>query len=429
MRVRIVVLFFLWILISSLILAQSTGPATDNNQDQEIQRLKQEITRLKQILVALIRVLPQEEKDKFADTLAQLEKELSDRTGVTTIEEGKPVKELKKEKEDGLDKLRVSVDKIKEDVKRLSGGIAFSGFFDVSVSTYRNYSNMFNLGDFEFDMEKSFGKNFQVAAALVFGEDGARMGVGFIDFHIFGGSVPARGRIFSDKGFHLQIGQFDVPFGNDWQYVASRDRISFTAPLSTQLIMDGGYNDVGLRIIRSGITYNYTLYILKGVEEGIAYGGRVGLTPFSNPFTLHRREAQHLEMGISYLRDMDRDGKTELKAYSVDLESKIGPFQLQAEYIVKKDERVQVKYKGMQYLVSVDLSRFSTLPFTVFSRYDNIRDKNYLSSGKEKLDRIAGGININLRNIAIIKSEFLHFFKGNELFSGSSFYIQLVIIF
>ncbi len=429
MRSRIVILFFLWISISGFVFAQSNGVVTGSSQDQEIQRLRQEITRLKQILVALIRVLPQEEKEKFADTLAQLEKELSERTSVVTIDEEKPVKAPEKEKENGLDKLRVSVDKIKEDVKRLSGGIAFSGFFDVSVSTYRNYSNMFNLGDFEFDMEKSFGKNFQVAAALVFGEDGARMGVGFIDFHIFGGPVPARGRIFSDKGFHLQIGQFDVPFGNDWQYVASRDRVSFTAPLSTQLIMGGGYNDVGLRIIRSGITYNYTLYILKGVEEGIAYGGRVALTPFSNPFTLHKRETQHLEIGASYLRDMDRDGKTELKAYSVDLESKIGSFQLQAEYIVKKDERVQVKYKGMQYLISLDLSQFSTLPFTVFSRYDNIRNQNYFSSEKEKLDRVAGGININLRNIAILKTEFLHFFKGNELFSGSSFYIQLVITF
>jgi hypothetical protein len=50
---------------------------------------------------------------------------------------------------------------------------------------------------------------FCVRAALVFADQQAELAVGFIDFHLMGGLIPARGNVFLESGFHLQIGRFN----------------------------------------------------------------------------------------------------------------------------------------------------------------------------------------------------------------------------
>lgn len=78
-------------------------------------------------------------------------------------------------------------------------------------------SRLLSPGAIELDLELGFGKNGQAAAALVVEEGGgASLAVGFLDYHVGGGLVAPRGRISVAKGIHVQLGRFDVPFGNDW---------------------------------------------------------------------------------------------------------------------------------------------------------------------------------------------------------------------
>jgi hypothetical protein len=257
------------------------------------------------------------------------------------------------------------------------------------------------------------------------------LAVGFIDFHLFGGPVSARGRLFTGKGLHLQVGRFDVPFGSDWQYYASVDRASISAPLTTELIMDSGYNDVGLRILRANISYHFTLYMLRGIEEGFSVGGRFGLTPFNNPFTFKRKERQQLELGVSYIHDMNRGGEREERIFALDMESLLGPLHLQTEYISKDHDLTETRMRGFQVSVFLETGFPKSIPVTFFSRYDYVKYKPFDGSGGEALDlsRLTAGCNFNLFDISVLKLEFQHYLEENEEFHGGSFFLQLVITF
>lgn len=345
-------------------------------------------------------------------------------------------REFAREKAQETSKIKKDIEKIKEQLSELTGGIQFSGFFDVNASGFKDNPNVFALGDFELDIEKSVGDNFQVAAALVFNDDGAELAVGFIDFHLFGGPVSARGRLFTEKGLHLQVGRFDVPFGNDWQYYASADRTSISAPLTTEVIMGGGYNDVGLRILRANVSYHFTLFMLRGIEEGISLGGRFALTPFNNPFTFKRKQIQKLELGVSYIMDMDRGGCKEEKILALDMESQLGPVHLQGEFLRKDYHLEETRMEGFHVSAFLDTGFPKVLPLTVYGRYDFTRCKSLdsvaASGGAavvDELSRLTAGVNVNLFDVSMLKIEYMHYLEENEEFRGASFFIQLVITF
>ncbi len=396
------------------------GDNTKNSKpEDEIIVLKKEIRELKLILQKLLQTLPPSQTEKFSQIIKKLEKSL----------EKKENREVNSDSTRKINRLKQKIEDVKEELKELSGGVQFSGFFDVSVSTYKNNPNIFALGDFELDIEKSFGENFQVAAALVFNDDGAELAVGFIDFHLFGGAIAARGRLFTQKGLHIQIGRYDVPFGNDWQYYASVDRKSITAPLTTEFVMDGGYNDVGLRILRGAVSHNYTLYMLRGIEEGFSFGGRFGLTPFNNPYSLKKKELQQLELGISYIYDQGRDGNREEKALAFDFESAIGPFHLRGEYMKRDNDIDGVYYSGFHISAVMDAGKIIDIPITLFGRYDWFQSELNDVEEKNVLSRITAGLHFDLFEIAVLKFEFHHFLQDNEEFEGNSFFAQIVITF
>lgn len=408
-----------FLLIASIFcgFAFSQTAAGDKTSGDEIAKMKQEIQQLRILLKELAQVLSGDQKEKLKEIIKQLEEKIAENQNQPGESETAKT----------IDEVKQSIQKVKDDISQATGGIQFNGFFDVSASGYKNSDNIFILGDFELDMAKSFGENFQVASALVFADDGTRMDVGFIDFHLFGGSISARGRLFSEKGFHIQVGRFDVPFGNDWQFNSSADRVSVTAPLTTDLVLDGGYNDVGLRILKSAVVYNYTIYMVKGIEKGFALGGRFVLTPFNSTRTLKRKELREFEVGVSYLYDISKSGSPEQKVLALDFESSLGPLRLQGEYIRRDWNIVGALLKGAHLSAFLDASKFSSLPITFFSRYDYFRQAAI--DGRFTLDRLTLGININLYDISLLKFEYSHFFKGNDQYNGSSYYAQMVITF
>ncbi len=373
---------------------------------------------LKEALTALAA----DDKDKVTQILKQLE---------TAEKKEKKLKRRQKVSQTSrkVNRLKQKIEKIKADLAEHTGGIQFSGFFDVGASGYVNEPNIFTLGDFELDMEKAMGDHFQVASALVFNDDGAELAVGFIDFHIFGGTVAARGRLFTQKGLHFQVGRFDIPFGNDWLYYASVDRVSVSAPLTTQLVMDGGYNDVGFRLLRSALHFNYTVFMLRGIEEGFSFGGRFGFTPFNNPYTLKEQDSQLLEIGFSYMHDINRDGNREERALAIDLEGRLGPLRLQGEWIHRDNYLDGLHREGYHVSAFLDAGEIAKQPFVFYSRFDFFREKPHHAPSADHISRLTAGVNVSIMDIVLLKTEYTHFLREQETFMGNSFYAQLVITF
>ena len=329
--------------------------------------------------------------------------------------------------------------------------LEIGGFFDVSISNYKNKPDVFALGNFELDLKRSYENNFQVAAALVFDDvAGTHLGVGFIDYSFYGDSAAPRGRLFIDKGFHIQVGRFDVPLGNDWNHVSAVDRITVTPPLTTEYLMEGVYNDVGIRLLLNQVSFNLSFYITHGVEEQYSYGGstgglRLGITPFSNPYSTGQSSIPESEIGFSYLYDVDRGGKRSDVIWVIDYEGKTGPLYLRGEYYYR-DKTAGVILDGYHITSGFDFEKVSTMPFIAFLRVDYHREKNNVIASysqaysgnpeqTDSLSRITGGVNINISNISYLKFEVHSFtesterFTSHEYFSKDLYYAQLVITF
>ncbi len=309
-------------------------------------------------------------------------------------------------------------------------GIEFSGFFDVTLSTYDNLANIFELGDFELDMGKMLGQYFQVGAALVFNGQNVEQAVGFIDFHLFGGRIAPKGRLFSERGVHFQIGKFDTVFGNDWKYYASMDRFSISAPLTTSQILDGGLNDVGFRFMRNSVFYNAVIFVIRGVETGVAYGGRLALTPLNNPYTLQIPRFDALEAGFSFIYDTDQNGTKEETLWAVDAEIRIGSLAIMGEIVGRNTVINEKSSLGFHFTAQYQAFELAKgIPLGFYGRYDQLRHEASPESGEESLSRLSGGVNLDLFEVAKLKAEISHFLLDRTDGKGMSFFLQLVVMF
>lgn len=334
--------------------------------------------------------------------------------------------------------IKKRLDEVEDQSEKESGKykLKVSGYFDLIMSNYREKPNVFEIGTFEIQMVHEYPQNIFVAAALVFDKNGASLGVGLIDYHLFGSTISPRGKLFHEKGIHLQVGKFDVPFGNDWQYFSDIDRISVSKPLTTEKIMDGGYNDVGSRLIVNMIWFNSSIHFLRGIEQGYSYGGnsfggRIGFTPFNDPYSLSKKTSP-VELGFSYLHDIDKQGITAEKLYAVDLDIRFSRFLLLSEYY-NRDKIIGMRYSGTTSTIGFDVKEISTL---FFSRYDSIFIERYKAVHQEGvLSRISSGLRYSIHDIAYIKAEYSRYVRrtglaqDDEYFTKNLYYLQLMIRF
>jgi hypothetical protein len=365
----------------------------------------------------------------------------------------KKIADLEK-KVDGLTRQVIKLGKnqqIQSDELDRMTHLEIGGFFDVSISNYKNKPDVFALGNFELDLKRSYDNNFQVAAALVFDDvAGTYLGVGFIDYSLYGDTATPRGHVFIDKGFHIQVGRFDVPLGNDWIHVSAVDRLTVTPPLTTEYLMEGVYNDVGIRFLLNQASFNLSVYMTHGVEEQHSYGGttaglRLGITPFSNPYSILQNSGPTSEIGLSYLYDVDRGGERSDVIWAIDYENRTGPLYIRGEYY-NRDKTAGVIFDGYHITSGFDFEKIFTLPIIAFLRFDYHREQNNVIasytqaySGKldqaDSLSRVTVGTNINISNISYLKIEYHSFtesteqFTSHEYFSKDLYYAQLVITF
>lgn len=295
-----------------------------------------------------------------------------------------------------------SVQAAEDDSTGLPFGLEFSAFGDVQSSYDDAGRQKLDWGSLELDVSAEFSDDLQGALALVTDQTSTAVAVAFLDFHTFGGRIAPRGRLWVEKGFHVQLGQFDVPFGNDWQFFASTDSVSISRPLSTDQVMEGGYNDTGIRVLGNNESFNFNTFLLHGFNSGRLVGGRLGLTPFSDPFSLKgAQEPKAFEFGLSYFYDADSGWKKNESAWAVDAEASKDAWTGRFEYMVRKKELVidpdRTVTRAWHITQEYALDEESFWPTTLFARYEqgSVQPAEIQSSGADAGDdrdvRVAAG--------------------------------------
>ncbi|TNF34397.1 MAG: hypothetical protein EP315_07270 [Gammaproteobacteria bacterium] len=242
-----------------------------------------------------------------------------------------------------------------------------SGFFDITLHTTDSHETPFDPGALELDIVYDKALNFAISSALVWTEDGAEVGVAFLDYHVYDHNIPVRGNLYEDPGFHLQLGRFDIPFASDYNFYAAPDRINITAPLTTDRILDGGLNSDGLRVYGAAASgLEYTLFWTNSLSEdsGSSLGSRIG-------YSMN----DHFTLGASVLHDVDSEMHTRHRYLGVDINLHMGIAELGVEGIVLKSDgdmalgdgtpTGRAEESGYHVSLGIDLE-----PITLFLRYE-----------------------------------------------------------
>jgi hypothetical protein len=290
-------------------------------------------------------------------------------------------------------------------------GLDISGFFDVNAKTDNSTDQTFSVGSVELDLEYNYFENFAASSALVLcgnsagvdsaapasifcggsgpgglGGGQAGIAVAFADYHMFDHSIPPRGRILNNQGFHIQAGRFDIPFSTDYQNFANTDRVSVTAPITTSRMQFGGFNGDGVRSYGSWKFLNYSVFWTDAMyaTDGTSVGGRIGVALGQNNYRSHKNNPEGIEAGVSYLADLDKNDDLRHAVYGVDLSLGYGFLRLQNELMLTQaynnfeitDDAGNViadygkpHELGYHSTLLADLERFIDYPVIAFIRY------------------------------------------------------------
>ncbi len=335
---------------------------------------------------------------------------------------------------------RESIDKGRDKLADRLFGLKLSAFGDVLAAPDDRGRKKLDWGSFELDLAGEFHDSIDAAAAVVTNQTATKLTVGFLDFHPFGGIIAPRGRLWVEKGFHIQVGRFDVPFGNDWQFFASKDSISISRPLSTDAIMDGGYNDIGMRVLGNDGTVNFNTFILRGFGDGRLAGGRLGLTPFGDPFSLKgAREPKSAEFGFSYLYDTDVHRRKRESAWALDAEGRQGAYYARMEYLSRRTEPTELDAaltrRGWHLTQEVAFAEFA-VPTTLFVRYERMGQTPPLPPPGDDHDvRVVAGFGATVAGLVQLKAEWQRTLEATAATRESARYspnvwlAQLVVVF
>jgi hypothetical protein len=204
------------------------------------------------------------------------------------------------------------------------------------------------------------------------GANMAGFSVALIDYHVFGGKEPPRGRILSDYEMHIQAGRFDVPFGSDYQYFANTDRVTITMPLTTSRMQLGGYSGDGIRSFGAWRMLNYILYATDALyaNDGYVFGGRLGIDLDESHYNLHGTGVDGFEMGLSHLSEFNGADQIRNSVYGADISASYGIFRWLNEFMYIQSHQNQVldTSSNLVYTSSVNASDDTFLTFLPFGK-------------------------------------------------------------
>jgi len=271
-------------------------------------------------------------------------------------------------------------------------GPEISGFFSTTAQTTNGTNQPFHVGVVELDLDRILHKgDFAASIALDWFPYGTtpsvQLGAAFVDFHLYDERIPVRGRIFQDPGFHLQVGQFDLPFGSDYQYFAVTDRFTITPPMTTTRIQqsgvnssNGGFNSPGIRTYGKWQDITYAAYVVNSIfSNGMAVGGRLGYS-VTTPFQLHSRSDLPLvDFGVSYIEDMDHVEQTTDRLYALDFSFNYQNFRLNSEFVQhysnrhRNDGNPVLNELAFHITLMTDLQQWVHEDVYVYGRYQEWR--------------------------------------------------------
>jgi hypothetical protein len=319
------------------------------------------------------------------------------------------------------------------------GGFQLSGFADAQSGYDGSGRRDLNFGAAEVDLSGDLTHDLQAGAAVVRFPGMTKLTVGFLDYHPFGGRIAPHGQLPVEEGFHVQVGRFDVPFGNDYPFYASKDSVSISRPLTTAAIMGGGYNDAGVRVLGNNGTMNFNVFMLQGFNPGRLVGGRIGLTPFSDPFSLKgTRNPKPAEIGFSWFYDADSRWRKREAGMALDLDGRVGRYYARAEYLVRTQEPLPgltgaTTRRGWHLTQEYALAGLLPCPATAFLRVERVGVSNPADLAQDT--RLAMGLSGTLAGILQVKLEGQHYLGASPEtralpgFGSLQWYGQLVAVF
>ncbi len=285
------------------------------------------------------------------------------------------------------------------------GSLEILGFFDILyiLPEDEGEDNGFALGQLEVDIESSVSPFISASGALAYGDGVMEVGAAFIDLHWMGESMshPVHSEFVDHSG--VLVGQFDVPFGADYERLASPDRALFTPPLAVEMTIDG-WNDLGLIMYGGHEKWEAQGFVVNGDQGNIAYGGRLSAT-FS----------EYLNIGGSYATIIDDNSDPQVNFMGGDLSVNYEFFEVIAEYLVKQDSVGSNQWDITGYYVEgkVGLADWFKKDVYLIGGYSEVQTKGPENSGvDEKLDRITIGAGINIIENASIRIE--HLINGGD---------------
>ena len=312
-----------------------------------------------------------------------------------------------------------------DEPESVTSPLLLNGFFDVLATANSENDQPFSLGALELDIQYDQLENFAVSAALVWADDAAEVAVAVLDYHVSSHTVPTRGNLFGEAGYHIQIGRFDIPFGNDYEYFASVDRPNITAPLTTDRLQGGGFNSDGIRAYGSWEQLDYAVFWANSFfeEQGTSLGGRIGYTPTRDYYRIHNRDKQgDFVVGFSWINNINSEQEKERSIYAFDLTFSYGMTTLIMEYISSKTDRSIILFdetnagleneSGFNARLVFDLDSFN-----LFMSYEQWEpeythvfdeDNESISYAVDDLERAIVGINYSFYEYLQLKLEYLN---------------------
>jgi hypothetical protein len=271
-----------------------------------------------------------------------------------------------------------------DDPGDLFGELEISGFFDV-IGTHQTATEdetEFGLGQAEVDIESQLSERASIAMAVAYNSDESTFELGCAELGL---NVYANDETFVSS-IDVIAGQFDVPFGIDYNVYPSIDRKLITAPLAVDHT-HGGWNDFGVKYQMESEFGNFVGYWVNGFESSAevldealtlslgydvfeeinttpatAFGARVGITPTPN-----------LEFGGSFASGLNESSRSEMTLIGADAQVNLADFQFKGEYISHSLNRSIAPETNSGYYAQ---AMYNFNPIYVVGRYGSFKPED-----------------------------------------------------
>ncbi len=289
--------------------------------------------------------------------------------------------------------------------------IIFSGFGDFLTKIDNDDSKqVFEIGQAELSFEYPFSDKTNLSLAIAYNGESFEIGAFFYEHLIQ--------KENSQNSYSFIIGQFDVPFGIDWQVYPSIDRNLISSPLIVSETHDG-WNDLGVNVNFENNIFSGSIYTINGFthecsnidnnliisENNYAIGSQI---------TFKIKENLSIGGSIAYIDD--KNNLYDMNLYGTDFLWSHKNLSLKAEYIRHANTNGSDKnfHDDGYYLQS----KYDFSKFYIVNRISSYRHIN-----EEIIYQYSSGAGITIQENVIARAEWHHETKDNknELFLQLAF--------